>query len=381
MTRLATDTDSEHQDAKLTAGASAPHLFRPLPLRGATLSNRIVVSPMGQHSAVEGLCDDWHLVHLGQFAAGGVGVVFVGNVAPDPDGRFSDTCLGLWNDDQVAAFGRLRRFVSEHSDAKLGVQFNHCGRKGSMTKYKEGFVRLPLDQGGWVIRSPGSKPYPGRATPMRLARDQLPELVQGFANMTVRADRAGFDMIEIHSAHGYLLHQFLSPLSNDRDDDFGGGLENRMRFPLMVFDAIRAKWPPEKPIGVRINGTDWIPGGWTLEEAVIYAGELERRGCDYVCVSSGGSSSEQVITVGPLYQVPLAEAVRREVNMPVATVGLITTPEQAEGILREGKADLIVIGRGMLNNPRWAWDAARRLGGSIHLPDNYLGYGPGGIYA
>ncbi len=361
----------------IPADTSGPRLFQPFSLRDAHLANRVMVSPMGQHTAVDGLCDDWHLVHLGQFAIGGAGAVFVGSVAPERDGRFSDTCLGLWNDDQVAAFGRLRRFISEHSGAKLGIQINHCGRKGSMTKRGQGFARLEPGGGGWPLVSPGTKPYPGRATPVRLRRDQLPGLVDLFADMTVRADRAGFDVIELHSAHGYLLHQFLSPLSNDRDDDFGGALENRMRFPLMVFDAIRAKWPAGKPIGVRVNGTDWIQGGWTLDEAFVYGAELKRRGCDYLCVSSGGTSSEQVITVGPLYQVPLAEAVRREVGIPVATVGLITTPDQAEGILGEGKADLIALGRAMLNNPHWAWDAARKLGGRVPLPDNYLGYGPG----
>jgi 2,4-dienoyl-CoA reductase-like NADH-dependent reductase (Old Yellow Enzyme family) len=357
--------------------ASGPHLFRPLRLRGVRLSNRIIVSPMGQHTAVEGLCDDWHLVHLGQFAAGGVGIVYVGNVSPERDGRFSDTCLGLWNDDQVAAFGRLRRFVSDHTDAKLGIQFNHCGRKGSMTKWQKGFRQLALEDGGWPVESPGAAPYPGRAVPMRMSRERVLDLVPMFAAMTERADRAGFDIIEIHSAHGYMLHQFLSPVSNDRDDDFGGSLENRMRLPLMVFEAIRDKWPADKPIGVRMNGTDWIPGGWTIEEAIVYATELKKRGCDYLCVSTGGSGPEQNIRVGPLYQVGFAEAVRRAVDIPVAAVGLITTGEQAEGILQEGKADLIALGRAMLNNPHWPWAAARQLGGRVSLPSDYLAYGPG----
>jgi 2,4-dienoyl-CoA reductase-like NADH-dependent reductase (Old Yellow Enzyme family) len=352
-------------------------LFEPFQMRGATLPNRIAISPMGQHSSYDAMCDDWHLMHLGQFACSGVGTVFTGNIAPEPRGRFSDTCLGLWNDDQVASFGRLRRFVSDHTDSKLGVQFNHSGRKGSMVRQGAGFRQLANHEGGWDVDGPGSVPFPGRITPSPMSRDRILSIVEMFAEMTVRAERVGFDLIELHSAHGYLLHQFLSPLSNDRDDEFGGSLENRMRLPLMVFEAVRAKWPTAKPLGVRVSATDWVPGGWSPEETVIYGHELKKRGCDFMCVSTGGTTLEQNIPIGPLYQVPFAEMIRREVGIPVIAVGLITTPEQAESVIREGKADIVALGRAFIQNPHWTWDAARKLGGRIHLPDNYMGHGPG----
>ena len=348
-----------------------PALFTPLSLRETTLSNRIVVSPMGQHSAEDGLAGDWHLMHLGQFAVSGPGLVITEAVAVEPRGRVSRGDLGLWSDAQASALARIVAFCRAHGGAKLGIQLYHAGRKGSVSKSWERQLAIPPASGGWEILGPSASPYPGRATPIALDAAGIAAIRAGFVAATRRADDAGFDLIELHAAHGYLLHNFLSPLANARTDAYGGSLENRMRLTLEVFDAVRAAWPGAKPLGVRVSATDWAPGGWTETDCLALCAALQSRGCDYICASSGGTTPEQSIRVAPLYQVPFAERIRRELAIPTMAVGLITEPLQANGIVAQGRADLVALARGMLYDPRWAWHAAEALGADAYFPPQY----------
>jgi 2,4-dienoyl-CoA reductase-like NADH-dependent reductase (Old Yellow Enzyme family) len=354
-----------------------PHLLTPMPLRELTLPNRIVLSPMGQHSSVDGEMDDWHLMHLGQFAASGVGCVITGAVAVSPSARITPGCLGLWSEDHIPPIARLKRFFVRHGNAKLGLQFNHCGRKGSITPWQEGAEHIPIENGGWLVEAPCAIPYAGRRPPTPLSLQRLAEVREDYARAAMLADKAGVDLLELHAAHGYLLHQFLSPLSNDRADLYGGSLENRMRYPLEIFEAVRAVWPERKPLGMRVSATDWAEGGWTMEETLEFCTALNALGCDYICASSGGTVPEQSITVEPLYQVPFSRRIRDEVGIPTMAVGLITTPEQAESVLVAGDADMIAMGRALVRNPRWPWLAVESLKGAIALPSNYHGLGPG----
>lgn len=349
----------------------SPRLFEPLTLRDIMLPNRIVVSPMGQHSANEGVVSDWHLMHLGQFAVSGAGLVFTEAVAVTPEGRVSPYDIGLWSDEQARALTRIVDFAKVHGGAVMGVQLNHSGRKGSVGPAWEGHEALKPDVRGWHPEAPSALAYPGRNEPVALDDNGLARVQQAFSDAARRADGAGFDVIELHSAHGYLLHNFLSPLSNRRTDRLGGTLTNRMRFPLAVFDAVRAVWPSAKALGVRVSATDWVPGGWTLTDTIAYAAELKARGCDFICASSGGAASEQQIEVKPLYQVPFAEAIRAHAGIATIAVGLITQPREAEGILAANQADLVALARGMLANPRWAWTAAEELGASVFIPKQY----------
>jgi len=346
-------------------------LFTPVSLRDLHLRNRIVVSPMGMGLAEQGCATDWYLMHFGNLALSGAGLVMVGATGVSPQGRSSPHCLGLWNEAQVESFQPMLSFCRKHGDAKIGIQLQHSGRKGSVAPPYENLRFLREDEGGWTIVAPSPVAYPKRPVPKELTAAEIAGIVMDFGNAAKRAHDAGFDLLELHSAHGYLLHQFLSPLTNRRADAYGGSLRNRMRLPLEAFASVRAAWPERKPLGVRISATDWIDGGWTLEESIVFAQALAELGCDYVTASSGGISPDQKITVKPGYQVDFAAAIRREAKIKTVAVGLITEARQAEVILDEGKSDLVALGRGMIFNPRWAWHAAVELGEDYFYPPQY----------
>jgi 2,4-dienoyl-CoA reductase-like NADH-dependent reductase (Old Yellow Enzyme family) len=347
-------------------------LFKPIEFRGLRLENRIMVSPMCQYSASDGTASDWHLIHLGQLALGGAGILFVEATAVNAEGRITPGCLGLYSDANEAAVARVIRAVRAHSPIPLGIQLAHAGRKASSRVPWDGSTLIPVEEGGWVPVAPSALPHSdGEPAPHALARSEIEALKRDFATAVQRAERTGFDAIEIHAAHGYLLHTFLSPLSNRRTDDYGGSLENRMRLLLEVFDAMRAAWPERKPIGVRVSASDWVDGGWDLAQTVVLAQALKARGCDWIDASSGGISPRQKIPLGPGYQVPLAEAIRKQTGMPTIAVGLITEPRQAEDIVATGKADMIALARAMLYDPRWAWHAAAELGAEVWAPEQY----------
>ncbi len=346
-------------------------LFSPFSLRGLSLANRIVVSPMAQYSAEDGCATQWHLVHLGTLSVSGAGLLIIEATAVERDGRLSPGDLGLWCDDNEAALAPIIAFCRKNGAARIGLQLQHAGRKGSVGMPWQGQRQIPADQGGWPIHGPDTIAYPGRAEPIALDRAMIARLIASYADAARRADRLGIDLIEIHSAHGYLLHNFLSPLSNQRRDEYGGSLEGRMRFVLEVFSAVRAAWPERKPLGVRISATDWVEGGWSLDDSVVLAQRLKALGCDYIAASSGGAVPEQKIEVGPGYQVPFAARIRKEAGIATVAVGLITEPRQAEAILQADHADLVALGRGMLYNPRWPWHAAAELGEEAFYPPQY----------
>jgi 2,4-dienoyl-CoA reductase-like NADH-dependent reductase (Old Yellow Enzyme family) len=347
-------------------------LFSPLALRRLTLANRIVVSPMCQYSAVEGAATDWHLIHLGQLALGGAGLVIVEATAVEPRGRITPGCLGLWDETTETAIGRIIGAIRGHSRSALGIQLAHAGRKGSSREPWNGGTLIPSAEGGWEPVGPSAIAITSDEPPPRaLGRSELPALVEAFAASARRAARLGFDAVELHCAHGYLLHEFLSPLANRRADEYGGSRANRMRLPLAVFDAVRAAWPADRPLGVRVSATDWVEGGWCLDDTIAFAHELKARGCDWIDCSSGGVSPGQKIPLGPGYQVPFAERVRAEVGIATMAVGLVTEAHQAEDIVASGKADMVALARGMLWNPRWAWHAAAALGAEVDAPRQY----------
>ena len=346
-------------------------LFSPIALRSVTFDNRIVVSPMGQYSAVDGHVNEWHLMHLGQLVMSGAGLVITEATAVEPRGRVGHGCMGIWDDAHIESLRPIVDFCRKYGGAKIGMQLAHSGRKGSVSAPWQGQKGLEATGGGWLLTSPSAHPYPNRPLPERLSEAGLQEVKQAFVHGAKRAAAAGIDLIEIHNAHGYLLHSFLSPHANVRTDEYGGSRENRMHFPLEVFEAVRAVWPEDKPLGVRVSATDWTPEGWQPEDTLVFAKELKERGCDYICASSGGSSPYQQIPVAPSYQVPFAEQIRREVGIPTMAVGLITEPQQAEDILSERKADFVALGRGMLYNPRWPWHAAHYFGEGVFFPPQY----------
>ncbi|KIL99406.1 2 4-dienoyl-CoA reductase NADPH [Paramagnetospirillum magnetotacticum MS-1] len=351
-----------------------PHLFQPLSLRGLTLPNRVAVAPMCQYSAKDGVVQDWHLMHYGSLAASGPGMVVIEATGVTPEGRISPKCLGLYDDATEAGFIRLVAAIKGFGgNGAIGVQLGHAGRKGGAAAPWEGGKFSP---DGWQTISASDIAFDeGWPSPKAATIEDLDRLKQAFVIAAQRALRIGFDFIELHSAHGYLLHQFLSPLSNRRDDQYGGSLENRMRFPLEVITAVRAVWPADKPLGLRISATDWVEGGWDADQAVNYAKAFKAAGIDFVCVSSGGLVSYAKVPVGPGYQIELAARIRREAGIPTRAVGLIATPHQAETALTEGAADLIAIGRGFLDNPRWVWHAAQALGAQMTYPPQYLAAG------
>lgn len=355
-------------------------LFSPHSLGSLTLKNRIVIAPMCQYSAEEGSATDWHMIHLGQLALSGAGLLIIEATAVEPQGRITPGDLGLYSDANEAALARVLKAVRTYSRIPVSIQLAHAGRKASCALPWRGGKWLPRDQGGWQTVAPSPVSFePDEPTPLALDDAGLQRVRDAFVATARRAERLGLDAIEIHNAHGYLLHEFLSPLSNQRQDPYGGSLENRMRFPLEIFDAVRAAFPKEKPVGVRISASDWIEGGWDVEQSVLYAQELEKRGSAYIHVSSGGISPEQKITLGPGYQVSFARRIKQGVTMPVVAVGLITEPEQAEQILVEGEADFIALARAMLYDPRWPWHAAAHLGAQVDSPPQYVRSQPHGV--
>ena len=352
-------------------------LFSPIELRGLRLPNRIVVSPMCQYMSVDGSAGDWHLMHLGQFAMGAAALVITEATHVSAIGRISRRCLGLYSDENESTIKHVVDFCRRHGVAKLGIQLAHAGRKGSGHTPFEGGKALAPDEGAWNTVAPSALPYgPGWHVPQALTMEGMREVKQQFVDAAKRAERIGFDLAELHAAHGYLLHEFLSPISNRRADEYGGSLENRMRFPLEVFDAVRAVWPKERPLGARVSATDWIDGGWTPEETVVFAKAMKARGCDFFDVSSGALDPRQQIPMAPGYNVPFAEKVRKETGIAVMSVGMISRARQAEDIVAGGKADMVAIARAIMDDPRWAWHAARELGAETPYAPNYVRCSP-----
>jgi 2,4-dienoyl-CoA reductase-like NADH-dependent reductase (Old Yellow Enzyme family) len=348
-------------------------LFSTINLGNLELRNRIVISPMCQYSAEYGQASDWHLIHLGHMALSGAGLMFIEATAVTPAGRISPGDLGLWSDQTEAALARVIKSIRQYSAIPIGIQLAHAGRKASVQVPWQGGQYLAPEHGGWQTVAPSALPFAADgALPHALDEAGLQHLRNDYVSAAQRAHRLGVDAIELHAAHGYLLHQFLSPLSNTRDDQYGGSLENRMRFPLEVFGAIRSAVPGDKPVGVRISATDWVAGGWDIEQTVVFAKELQRRGCSFIDVSSGGLSPLQQIPLEPGYQVPFAERIRSETGLVTIAVGLITEPEQAEKIVSSGQADMVSLARGILYDPRWPWHAAAKLGAQVVAPNQYL---------
>lgn len=355
-------------------------LFTPFRLRGLTLNNRVVVSPMCQYSSKDGCMQDWHLMHLGQFAVSNPGMIIIEMTNVTADGRITPFCTGLYDDKTEAALKRVIDYVKSLADVPIAIQLAHAGRKASTRPPWESGSSISIEDGGWQTVAPSAISHGSSAIqPRALSTMEVEDLVAAFASAAERAQRIGFDAIELHGAHGYLLHQFLSPLSNQREDQYGGSLENRMRFPLQVFDAVRAAWPEEKPLGMRISATDWIDGGWDLPQSLSLAHELEQRHCDFIDVSSGGLADTQKVKAGPGYQVPFAEQIKQQTALAVMTVGMITEAQQAENIIKSGQADLVAIARGFLYNPRWVWHAANKLGHPLEYPNQYLRCAPSRI--
>ncbi|HEX5181665.1 MAG TPA: NADH:flavin oxidoreductase/NADH oxidase [Allosphingosinicella sp.] len=357
----------------------ASTLFTPFTVGRLTLRNRIVIAPMCQYSADgAGSATDWHVIHLGHLALSGAGLLTIEATAVTADGRISPDDLGLWSDANEAALGRVLDSVRRWSDMPIAIQLGHAGRKASTrVPWRGGGQIRPGEPTGWQTVAPSPIPFlDSENPPIALDRAGLDRIRDAFAASAERAARLGLDGVQLHGAHGYLLHQFLSPLSNAREDDYGGSLENRLRFPLEVFDAVRAAFPKDRPVSMRVSGTDWVEGGWDIGQTVAFARALEVRGCAAIHVSSGGSSPAQSIPMGPGYQVPLARAVRQAVDMPVIAVGLITEPEHAEAIVHNGDADLVALARGILYDPHWPWHAAAALGAHVWAPNQYLRSAP-----
>ncbi|MFJ4934941.1 NADH:flavin oxidoreductase/NADH oxidase [Streptomyces pseudovenezuelae] len=352
-------------------------LFEPFTLRDVTIPNRVWMPPMCQYSAAPegpdaGAPNDWHFAHYAARAAGGAGLIVVEATGVSPEGRITPYDLGIWNDTQVEAFRRITRFLVSQGTVP-GIQLAHAGRKASTDQPWKGGAPLSPDARGWQPLGPSALAYDeNHPVPAELTADQISEVVDQFADAARRALAAGFEVAEIHGAHGYLIGNFLSPHSNQRTDAYGGSYENRTRFALEVVDAVREVWPDDKPLFFRISATDWLEeGGWTADDTVRFARDLRAHGIDLLDVSSGGNASGVRIPVGPGYQVPFAARVKAETTLPVAAVGLITETEQAEKILANGEADAVLLGRELLRNPSWARHAARELGGDVHVPDQY----------
>jgi 2,4-dienoyl-CoA reductase-like NADH-dependent reductase (Old Yellow Enzyme family) len=349
-----------------------PHLFEPLPLRGLTLRNRIAVSPMCQYSCTDGAANDWHLVHLGARAVGGAGLVLTEATAVEARGRISPADLGLWDDRLIEPLARVVRFV-EAQGAASGIQLAHAGRKGSTAPPWEGRSGLSAAEGGWTPVAPSALAFAeGYPEPAALDAAGIAHVVGSFAAAARRARAAGVRVVELHAAHGYLLHQFLSPLSNRREDAWGGSFQARTRLVREVVSAVRAAWPEELPLLLRLSATDWVEGGWDLEESVALCRALRPLGVDLVDVSSGGLSPRQHIPAGPGYQAAFAERIRREAGIATGAVGMLTSPEQCDHVLRSGQADLVLLARELLRDPHFPLRAARALGQEGPWPRQYL---------
>ncbi len=347
-------------------------LFSATTIGSLPLTNRIVIAPMCQYSAIDGSATDWHMIHLGHLALSGAGLLIMEATAVTPDGRISPADLGLWSDENEESLARVLHAIRAYSPIRVGIQLSHAGRKASTSIPWEGRSVVPPGKGGWQTVAASAIPFnTDDPTPLALDEIGIQRVRDAFTASTQRAQNLGIDTIEIHAAHGYLLHQFLSPLSNHRTDMYGGSLEQRMRFPLEIYDAVRSTFPSQKPVGVRISATDWVEGGWDLEQSIVFVRELEKRGCAYIHVSSGGLSTDQRIPTEIDYQIRLAEQIRRVVNIPVIAVGLITEAQQAENIIASEQADMIALARAMLYDPRWPWHAAAELGASVNAPPQY----------
>ena len=351
-------------------------LFSPLQLRSVSFANRIGVSPMCQYSAQDGFTNDWHLVHLGSRAQGGAGLVIVEASAVVPEGRISSADVGIWKDEHVPGLERIVRFIHSQG-ARVGIQLAHAGRKGGMAPAFGGERLLTADEGGWQPVAPSALAFASNyAEPRALDLDGIAEVVRAFGQAARRALEAGFDFVEIHAAHGYLLHQFFSPLTNKRTDAYGGNFENRIRLVLEVVDAVRAEWPAHLPLFVRISATDWVEGGWSADESVELARHFRQHDVDLVDVSTGGLVPDARIPVGPGFQVPFAARIRNEAGIATAAVGMITDPAQADAIVAEGQADLVLLAREMLRDPYWGVHAAAALGKQASWPVQYLRAAP-----
>ncbi len=347
-------------------------LFEPLTLRSVTFPNRIFLAPMCQYSAVDGMPTDWHLVHLGSRAAGGAGLLVFEATAVVPEGRISPADLGIWSDDHAHALERIVRFV-QGQGSKAGLQIAHAGRKASTSVPWQGGRPLSPEKGGWKPVGPSPIPFAeGYPTPHELSEGEIEAVIEAFVRATERAHRAGFDVLELHFAHGYLVHEFLSPLSNRRSDTFGGSFENRTRLALTIAERTRKVWPSHLPLFVRISATDWVEGGWDLEQSIELSRRLREVGVDLIDCSSGALVPTANIPTSPGYQVPFAEAIRREAKIATGAVGLITTGRQAEAIVANGQADAVLIGREMLRDPYFPLRAARDLGVEMRWPNQYL---------
>ena len=352
--------------------ARESRLFEPITLGGVTFANRIAVSPMCQYSAEDGSANDWHLQHLGSLSLSGAGLVIVEQTAVEPEGRITHGCLGLYSDANEAALGRAVAHCRRWGSARLGIQLAHAGRKASARLPWEGGGPLAPEAGAWTALAPSAIALDNRwLAPEAVDEAGLARIREAHVEAARRAFRLGFDLVELLAAHGFLLHEFLSPIANRRTDRWGGSLENRMRFPLEVAAAVRAVWPRSKALGMRITGSDWIAGGITPEETGIFARELREIGLDYVCVSSGGISPQARPEVSPGYQVPFAAAVKKASGIAVQAVGMIVTPAQAEAIVSDSHADCVALARAFLDDPRWAWHAAEALGADAPYPPQY----------
>ncbi len=363
---------SRQRTAPAILGLMSVHLFQPLTQRSVTFRNRIAVSPMCQYSSEDGFASDWHLVHLGARAVGGAALVMMEATAVEARGRISPYDQGIWKDDHVAFLTRITAFLKQYG-AVAGIQLAHAGRKASVRRPWEGGAAIPAAEGGWQTVAPSPIPFrPDDSVPAELSKPEIHQTVEAFVAAARRALSAGFQLVELHGAHGYLMHQFLSPLSNQRTDEYGGSFENRVRFALETIEAVRAAWPLDLPLWLRISASDWVEGGWTVADSVALARRVKPMGVDLIDCSSGGSSLAQQIPMAAGYQVPFAERVRAEAGIATGAVGLITTPQQAEEIVATGKADMVLLAREFLRNPYFPIHAAHALGAKLDPPAQYL---------
>jgi 2,4-dienoyl-CoA reductase-like NADH-dependent reductase (Old Yellow Enzyme family) len=370
--RISEGIDVSENERKILKRDKHPKLLRTIKLRSVEVRNRIMLSPMCQYSATDGMPDDWHMVHLGSRAVGGVGLVFTEAVHTEARGRITKYCLGLWNEEQRDAFARIAKFIKGQG-AVAGIQIGHAGRKASTMRPWEQALPLPPDQGGWEVVGPSPLAFAkGFSTPIEMDEASIAKVTKSMASSARYAREAGFQVLEIHAAHGYLLHQFLSPLSNQRHDAYGGGFESRIRLLLETIDAVRSEWPEELPLFLRLSVSDHVAGGWDLPQSVKLCQILKSRGdVDLIDCSSGGNDPRQSIEIHPGYQVPYAEAIRRESGMPTAAVGLIHSADMAEQIIANGQADLVALGRTLMSEPYWPLDAARQLRAETSWPVQY----------
>ncbi len=346
------------------------HLFSPFHIKTINFKNRIGVSPMCQYSAENGFANKWHLVHLGCRAIGGAALIIQEATAVSPEGRITNQDLGIWSDDHIEMMSEITSFIISQNSVP-GIQIAHAGRKASNTKPSDGSIQLSANQGGWTTVAPSEIGYNDKIIPVALSDEGIQQAITDFANAAKRALKAGFQVLEIHAAHGYLIHQFMSPLSNGRTDNYGGSFENRIRFLLEIIEAVQEEWPTVLPLFVRISATDWAEGGWTLDESIKLAKILLEKGIDLIDVSSGGLTSQQKIEIKPLYQVPFAEQIKQQAIIATAAVGMITEASEAESIIENNQADFVFFGRESLRNPNLPLDFAEALDADIQWPEQY----------